>query len=159
MNMYEVAPNDPVMILAAHAHVNNHFFSGAPEERQGYDSRGLVNTNNLPLFFMDEPFTQTTPGFPNLYDYNQREFKDIFIQLKNDRPDLWEQGVHAQTERTTSLDDQMDALFSSPGSDPAAVIALLAKADWERKALFTEIFDSLVPMLVQDGIDPLAICI
>ena len=146
--------------------VHDYFFShvNSEEECKYYESRDLTFTNNLHLWFVDDPEHEIASGFPNPYDYRQRPFGPVLDAFRREHPDLWREVQ--QVMQTKRLDLAIYAkLLTQENITPEILEEYEQKqkdysANLREQAAITKsrAFDILAPQLLDVGIDPLDLC-
>jgi hypothetical protein len=142
---------------------NMDYFLGHPadaDEREAYERRGLIPTNNLNLYIVDEPNPEFAPGIPNPHDYRQRSFGPIIEALRQTYPELWEKAVGAIRQAQVRLEEYSALLTEGRKKEEEAELAATAEeAVWERRKACDEIFRIIAPQMEAAGLDPMEICI
>lgn len=146
--------------------VHDYFFSHANsgEEREYYESRDLTFTNNLHLWFIDEPEQEVVPGFPNPYDYRQRSFGSILDEFRTERPELWREVQETMQTKRLDLAIYADLLMQQDITPESLETYEQKQRDYsanlrEQAAVAkSRAFDILAPRLLGAGIDPLDLC-
>ena len=141
---------------------NVEYFLGHPsdaEDREEYERRGPVPTNNLNLYIVDDPDPEFAPGIPNPHDYRQRSFGPIIETLRQEHSELWDEARDA-IQLSNALLREYGRLLSEGKKDEAAGLSVATdEAVWTRREACDRIFRIIAPQMQAAGIDPLEICI
>lgn len=146
--------------------VHDYFFSQSArqDERAYYESRNLTFTNNLHIWFVDDPKPEIYEGIKNPYDYRQREFGPVLERFRAEYPDLWKEVQQAVAAQKGALAIEIDR-FNTGSITPEALQEYFDEQkdrSRELKLRADEVksraFDIIGPMLVEAGIEPVAVC-
>lgn len=132
------------------------------ERREEYVSRGLIPTNNLSLYIVDEPNVEMIPGsgVNNPWNWRQKSFGHLIEALKTDQPELWQQAKEVSAT-VSELVTKYFEVASANGieSSEARALALQSQvAQWEYATVYTRVIEILGPQLDAEGIDPIELC-
>lgn len=132
------------------------------ERRAAYISRGLIPTNNLSLYIVDDPNAEIIPGsgVSNPWNWRQKSFGHLIEALKTDQPELWERAKEV-TATSGALIKKYWEVASTNGLENSEVVALQLQcntAQWEHATVYTRIIEILGPQLDAEGIDPIELC-
>lgn len=138
----------------------DYFYGGQErhDQRKAYEERGLIPTNNLSLYIVDEPEADIGPGIPNHIDYRQRPFGVVIEQLRLSQPELWEEAKRTAAEHTAIMTAFSDLLRTGQ-KDVARQLEVMAdEAYWAKGAVYDKVIRAIAPALEAEGIDPLDVC-
>jgi len=124
--------------------------------RAEYLRRGLIPTNNLSVYFVDEPLAELAPGIPNTYDYRQKPFGATIQNFKQAHPDLWEAAKASAQETTSAMRQHTKALLEHTDATDLQMAA--DQASWNKAEIYDRVFRIIAPQLQAAGIDPLEVC-
>ena len=129
-------------------------------DRQEYIRRGLIPTNNLSLYIVDDPPSVLVPGtdIKNHFDYRQQPFGPMIERLHHEYPELWEQAKLVAQERSDMMSQYWNALATGEGLAAATMKPNVEEAIWRQAEVYTEVITVLAPWLLEAGIDPLDVC-
>ena len=134
---------------------------GNPQDaalRAEYVRRGIIPTNNLFLYIVDEPKPELAPGIRNTFDYRQRPFGTVISQLRDNSPNLWEQAKKVAAESTRRTTEFSDLLFEGRADEAMLLRAGVDEAYWAKAEVFDTVFRIIAPQLEALGIDPVEVC-
>lgn len=134
----------------------DYFYANGPK-RQEFIDRGLIPTNNLSLYIVDEPVAERVTGIPNTHDYRQRPFGPVILALREQFPELWDQAQATARINSDVLQAFADKLFAGGGKDPG-LYELADITYWHNAQVYDRIFRLIAPRLIELGIDTLDVC-
>lgn len=149
-----------------YAQRNFEYFLGREDsrgKRAEYASRGLIPTNNLSLWIVDNPSPFLVAGLdiPNPQDYRQKPFAHIFEALKTDHHELWQRAIETARINHDNVKQFTDLIFSTRDAETEKALALGAKCEvsyWAQAEVYTELFNILAPQMIAEGHNPLDVC-
>lgn len=126
------------------------------EELAEYKSEGLAYTNNLHLYFVDEPDEWLIEGkVRNPHDWRQRPFGPIIRYFRDNYPELWEEVKQSAANYRKAHQEWL--LLKQQGQDLTAIEVRLDALEYLERDAKSRAFDILAPMLEACDIDPLDI--
>lgn len=146
---------------------NLDYFLSRPEDmplRDAYMQRGLIPTNNLGLYIVDNPSPEYAPGtgIPNPYDYRQLPFGPMIKRLQAEQPELWQAAKRAG-HQSSELAQQYWAIITeaqrTAGEEAEALGVKSDEAMWAKEEAYNQVIETLAPWLEEAGIRPLDLCI
>lgn len=131
--------------------------SSDQKNRDDYLKRGLIPTNNLSLYIVDEPKTEIGPGIRNPFDYHQKPFGVIIENFKSSNPELWNDAKTTKENYNEAIQNYVTLLQSgkpiSPDVKSDAEMLLLRKSE-----VYDKVIRIIGPQLLAISIDPLDLC-
>jgi len=128
------------------------------EERDYYLSSGLIPTNNLSMYIVDEPKAEWAPGVKNPFDYRWKTFGGVIEKLKTSNPELWEEAKKINEESDVSGQNFIKLLDSKKPIDPE-VFSAGDRLQLRKSEIYNKVIRIIAPQLLEQGIDPLDVCI
>lgn len=128
------------------------------ELRAGYIQRGLIPTNNLSQYFVDDPKPELAPGIRNPFDYRQKPFGPIITRFRETYPDLWAHARETAAESERRVSTYSDLLFAGERDKAMTLYADLEEAYWTRAKAYDQVIRIIAPQLEAAGIDPVEVC-
>jgi len=133
---------------------------GLAEKRQEFIDRGITPTNNLSLYFKDQPAREIMAGtdIPNPFDYNRFSFGPAICWLRDTHSDVWEEGKEVIAYNVEKLGRYADLMFSGKREEADAMREEVDEAFWRQAEVMSRAFNLMLPELEAAGVDPLDVC-
>lgn len=127
-------------------------FCNDDSERQEYQTRGLLPTNNLSVYFLAESEKEWGPDFPSPHDYRHKPFAVPMQMFRDDHPDMWQEARDATEAAARAF--TVWSQNRTPELEAAAT-----EAKWHKAEVMTRVFINLEPELKKEGINPVSVCV
>jgi|GEM_PF-1240005 len=146
--------------------VHDYFFSDpeSQDKRNYYEHRGLTFTNNLHLWFQDDPEPELLSGVKNPHDYHQRNFGPVLEKFREEHGDLWREVQQAVAIRKGAITGYAELFKEGKPNRDEFEAFLSAQGDRSRELeqyadeVKSRAFAVLAPELIAAGIDPVDVC-
>lgn len=137
----------------------DYFFSDPrkADERARYEATGIIPTNNLYLYFLDQPDDRDeSPA--RAYDYKLRPFGEVFEAFKENDPALWKLANQVASSSRQLTEEQLRLLHEGSIAEARAYQAAITVGEGVRAAVFSYVLERLAPDLQARGFKPIDVC-